>query len=281
MNSNDALSPNDHVSDKAYRKKATQFLTHLHDAISNKQFNEMLSWSEDGSYFMIVQPETFAETVLPLYYRHNKLTSFIRQLNMYGFKKRVSTLGYMAYAHQYFLRDSKDELHLIERNKNFRNYVKSKKENTQDSETVVQKLVLENNALKDDHRRMEMKLADMQRRMEYLYAKNVSTETELQELKNHTSRVACEQLPQKELQQSGEYYCPEIKRVKKDEITAMTLLTLPNAGEACNPIGAFPNFQELQYSFPIQLINRLYNPNDLGLSKHQIAERWRGAKFFG
>jgi hypothetical protein len=281
MNSSDALSPNEQVSDKAYRKKATQFLTHLHDAISNKQFNEMLSWSEDGSYFMIVQPETFAETVLPMYYRHNKLTSFIRQLNMYGFKKRVSTLGYMAYAHQYFLRDSKNELHLIERNKNFRNYVKSKKESTHDSETVVQKLVMENHALKDEHRRMEMKLVDMQRRMEYLYTKNVETETELQELKNQNSRAACEQLPQKELQQSSEYYCPEIKRVKKDEITAMTLPEIyltarPNAVEGCNPIGAFPN-----YTFPIQLLNRLYAPNDLGLSKHQIAERWRGGKFFG
>ena len=38
----------------------------------------------DGKSFHIVNFEEFIEGVMPLFYRHNKLTSFQRQLNLYG-----------------------------------------------------------------------------------------------------------------------------------------------------------------------------------------------------
>uniref|UniRef100_D0VYS2-2 Isoform 2 of Heat shock factor protein 3 n=1 Tax=Mus musculus TaxID=10090 RepID=D0VYS2-2 len=42
---------------------------------------------QDGHSFQIVNEETFAREVLPKYFKHNKITSFIRQLNMYGSRK--------------------------------------------------------------------------------------------------------------------------------------------------------------------------------------------------
>lgn len=44
----------------------------------------VVGWDGDGKSFHIANFEEFIEGVMPLFYRHNKLTSFQRQLNLYG-----------------------------------------------------------------------------------------------------------------------------------------------------------------------------------------------------
>lgn len=44
-------------------------------------------WVPGGKIFLILDVQKFSETVLPKYFRHNKFTSFVRQLNLYGFSK--------------------------------------------------------------------------------------------------------------------------------------------------------------------------------------------------
>lgn len=44
----------------------------------------VVGWDSDGKSFHIANFEEFIEGVMPLFYRHNKLTSFQRQLNLYG-----------------------------------------------------------------------------------------------------------------------------------------------------------------------------------------------------
>jgi hypothetical protein len=43
--------------------------------------------------------------VLPRYFRHNKINSFIRQLNMYGFHKSRADHSKSVFSHPLFLRD--------------------------------------------------------------------------------------------------------------------------------------------------------------------------------
>ncbi|CAM9990618.1 unnamed protein product, partial [Ectocarpus fasciculatus] len=68
---------------------------------------EIISWDEDGKSFHIANYEEYIEGVMPLFYRHNKLTSFQRQLNLYaGFKKRGRDEKHPGhYYHPYFQRD--------------------------------------------------------------------------------------------------------------------------------------------------------------------------------
>lgn len=47
---------------------------------------DLVSWS-NGDSFVIVDVEKFSQTVLPKYFKHSKFTSFVRQLNFYGFRK--------------------------------------------------------------------------------------------------------------------------------------------------------------------------------------------------
>lgn len=66
------------------------FLGKLWRMVEDPETNELISWSESGQSFMIRNQSKFAKELLPRYYKHNNMASFIRQLNMYGFHKIVS-----------------------------------------------------------------------------------------------------------------------------------------------------------------------------------------------
>ncbi|XP_046389071.1 heat shock factor protein isoform X2 [Ischnura elegans] len=88
------------------------FLAKLWKLVEDPTTNSLIAWSSEGSSFLIRNQAQFSRELLPLYYKHNNLASFIRQLNMYGFRKisSVDSGGLkldkdeMEFAHKYFLR---------------------------------------------------------------------------------------------------------------------------------------------------------------------------------
>ena len=105
-----------------YKKKSEypNFLLKLYQILDNKDYKDIIEWSEDGKYFIVKNLHDFTENVLPKYYKHNNYSSFIRQLNMYDFHKRKGNPNEHIFEHVYFIKNRKDLLKLIKR--------KSKKE---------------------------------------------------------------------------------------------------------------------------------------------------------
>lgn len=49
----------------------------------------MIRWSDKGDSFIVLDEDEFAKTLIPELFKHNNYASFVRQLNMYGFHKKV------------------------------------------------------------------------------------------------------------------------------------------------------------------------------------------------
>ncbi|CAM8883779.1 unnamed protein product [Rhodiola kirilowii] len=75
------------------RAVPTPFLTKTYQLVDDPAVDDLISWNEDGSGFIIWRPAEFARDLLPTYFKHNNLSSFVRQLNTYGFRKWFRTDG--------------------------------------------------------------------------------------------------------------------------------------------------------------------------------------------
>ncbi|KAI3388377.1 hypothetical protein SNEBB_003737 [Seison nebaliae] len=69
------------------RNPQAQFIKKLWKLVNDPQSRNIVSWHPNGKSFFIHNTNLFCETVLPSYFKHRNVASFVRQLNMYGFKK--------------------------------------------------------------------------------------------------------------------------------------------------------------------------------------------------
>jgi len=63
------------------------FVHKLYQMLSDPKHSNYIKWNDTGLSFTIRNVKSFSRTVLPLHFRHNNFSSFVRQLNMYGFHK--------------------------------------------------------------------------------------------------------------------------------------------------------------------------------------------------
>lgn len=63
------------------------FVTKLYLMVDDSSTNAYIRWGPEGDSFIVSYPEEFAREILPRFFKHNNFSSFVRQLNMYGFHK--------------------------------------------------------------------------------------------------------------------------------------------------------------------------------------------------
>jgi heat shock transcription factor len=108
------------------RKNILTFITSFLEESRN---TELIRWSDDGRSFIVLDEDEFAKTLIPELFKHNNYASFVRQLNMYGFHKKVGLADNSMkasenkrktpseYANPYFRRGKPDLLWLIQKPK--------------------------------------------------------------------------------------------------------------------------------------------------------------------
>ena len=69
------------------RKRIPLFLRTLYKILEDEKYPDIIGWSYSKDSFQIKQLDSFSSIVLPEYFKHKNYSSFIRQLNMYGFHK--------------------------------------------------------------------------------------------------------------------------------------------------------------------------------------------------
>lgn len=98
--------------DEGRKRAATEpFPEKLHkllNEVENDGKSNIISFTPDGRAFMIHKPEEFFADIVPKYFKQSRLSSFKRQLNLYGFEMITSGPMKGAYFHEHFLRDHPD-----------------------------------------------------------------------------------------------------------------------------------------------------------------------------
>jgi len=99
-------------------ERVPPFLSKLYQIVSQPQTDHCVHWSTTGDSFVVADHHIFSKQVLPQFFKHSSLCSFIRQLNTYGFRKRTnmgSSSDQMEFFNENFRRGHIDLLSRIKR----------------------------------------------------------------------------------------------------------------------------------------------------------------------
>lgn len=144
------------------RKASTPpFLLKTYMLVEDPATDDVISWNADGSAFIVRQPAEFARDLLPSLFKHSNFSSFIRQLNTYGFRK-IATSQW-EFSNNMFRKGERDLLCDIRRKKAWTNNNKNNnkiKESTYEdqrlSSTTSSSSSSEYNSLVDENKRLKM-----------------------------------------------------------------------------------------------------------------------------
>ncbi|WOH06477.1 hypothetical protein DCAR_0625905 [Daucus carota subsp. sativus] len=103
----------------ARKSSPPPFLMKTYMLVEDPATDAVVSWNSEGTGFVVWQPAEFARDLLPTLFKHSNFSSFVRQLNTYGFRKVATTRW--EFCNDMFCKGKKDLLFKIRRRKSWTN----------------------------------------------------------------------------------------------------------------------------------------------------------------
>ncbi|BFU18453.1 heat shock transcription factor, putative [Entamoeba histolytica HM-1:IMSS-B] len=81
----------------------TTFIVKLFELVNDEKSKDLICWSREQNRpgFVVLESVQLASTVIPRFFKHSNFSSFVRQLNIYGFHKVDHPLG-QCFHHPFF-----------------------------------------------------------------------------------------------------------------------------------------------------------------------------------
>ncbi|ONK68097.1 uncharacterized protein A4U43_C05F7420 [Asparagus officinalis] len=157
MDSNNS-SPNVEV-------QVAPFVAKTYQMVSDPRTDGLVRWGRENNSFVVLDPADFSLFLLPAYFKHSNFSSFVRQLNTYGFRKVDP--DHWEFAHESFLRGQTHLLPLIVRRKKKKDEICDKKPGVEDDEEDHEETLLkEVGQLRREQRALEDELEGMNKRLQ-------------------------------------------------------------------------------------------------------------------
>ncbi|KAI7882209.1 hypothetical protein K492DRAFT_61331 [Lichtheimia hyalospora FSU 10163] len=163
--------------------------------VNELQSNSMICWSDAGDTFIVQRQQEFAKQVLPRFFKHGNFSSFVRQLNMYGFHKvphlqqgaMEGCLDRLEFSNPHFKRDQPDLLLLVSRKKGSRDTENG--ENRSPTSTDLQHLLDEMAAIKKHQMMVSTDLKQIQNDNQLLWQETLAARERYQQQQDTIDKI--------------------------------------------------------------------------------------------